>query len=100
MHKLLVLYPEPTDREAFERYYRDVHLPLCAKFPGVTDISFSLGIDGGPYFAVFEATFPSALALEEALGSSEGQAVQGDVQNYATGGAVVVTFADEALALA
>ena len=100
MHKLLVLYPEPADREAFERHYRDVHLPLCAKMPGLIDVSFSLGIDGGPYFAVFEATFSSGPALEEALGSPEGQAVQADVPNYATGGAVVVTFADEAFALA
>ena len=100
MHKLLVLYPEPTDRDAFERHYRDTHLPLCAKLPGVVELSFALGIDDGPYWAVFEATFASGGALGEALGSPEGQAVQADVPNYATGGAVVVTYAQEVPALA
>ncbi|NYE21154.1 EthD family reductase [Microbacterium immunditiarum] len=98
MHKLLVLYPEPVDRAAFERHYRDVHLPLCARLPGLVDMAFALGVDepdGGPYFAVFEATFASAEALGAALASPEGQAVQADVPNYATGGAVVVPFAAE-----
>ncbi|WP_396656575.1 EthD family reductase [Microbacterium sp.] len=103
MHKLLVLYPPPVDRAAFERHYREVHLPLCTRLPGVLGISFSLGVDepdGGPYYAVFEATFASAEALGAALASAEGQAVQADVPNYATGGAVVVPFAVEELVTA
>ncbi len=100
MHRLMVLYPAPVDRAAFERHYRDVHLPLCTRLPGVVEISFALGVDafdGGPYFAVFEATFASADALGAALASPEGQAVQADVPNYATGGAIVVPFAVEQL---
>lgn len=98
MHKLLVLYPPPVDRVAFEKYYREVHLPLCTRLPGVVEISIALGIegpDGGPYYAAFEAVFPSAEALGAALESPEGQAVQADVPNYATGGAVVVPYAPE-----
>ncbi len=100
MHRLMVLYPAPVDRAEFERHYRDVHLPLCTRLPGVIEISFALGVDapdGGPYFAVFEATFASAEALGAALASPEGQAVQADVPNYATGGAIVVPFAVEQL---
>lgn len=100
MHKLMVLYPEPTDRDAFEAYYRETHLPLCAKLPGVQDISFSLGIGvpgETPYFGVFEATFADEAALDAALSSPEGRAVEADVQNYATGGATVVAFPVEPL---
>lgn len=94
MHKLVVLYPEPVDRAAFEAHYRSVHLPLCAKLPGVQQITFALGIDG-PYFAMFEATFADGEALGAAMSSPEGQAVEADVPNYATGGATVFTFPAE-----
>jgi len=57
-------------------------------------MSYALGLDaeGGPYFAVFSADFPSGEALGAAMGSPEGQAVQADVPNYATGGAVVISY--------
>ncbi|WP_017793550.1 EthD family reductase [Leucobacter salsicius] len=102
MHKLIVLYPEPTDRTVFEAYYRETHLPLCAKLPGVQGISFSIGIGApgaAPFFAVFEATFADEAALGAAMSSPEGQAVEADVPNYATGGATVVTFPVERLPL-
>ena len=102
MHKLLVLYPEPADRAAFEAYYRGTHLPLCAKLPGVQEISFSLGIGepgAAPYYAVFEAVFADEAALAAALSSPEGRAVEADVPNYAPGGATVLTFPAEELPL-
>ena len=100
MHQLTVLYPEPADRAAFEAYYRETHLPLCAKLPGVQDIKFSIGIAEpgvGPYFAVFHATFFDEAALGAAMTSAEGKAVQADVVNYATGGSTVLTYAVESL---
>ena len=102
MHKLIVLYPEPHDRAAFEEYYRSTHLPLCQDLPGVREISFSLGVSEpgeGPYFAVFEASFDSKDALESALASPEGLAVEADVPNYATGGATILAFEAEPYAL-
>ncbi|MBL3700993.1 EthD family reductase [Leucobacter luti] len=95
MHTLLVLYPEPTDRAAFAEYYERVHLPLCAKLPGVQDISYALGITepgAGPYYAMFRATFADGAALAAAMASPEGRAVEADVPNYASGGATVLTF--------
>lgn len=95
MHKLVVLYPEPTDRAAFEAYYVSTHLSLCAALPGVQQITYALGIaepGAGPYYGTFEAVFADAAALGAALASPEGQAVEADVPNYATGGAQVLTF--------
>jgi uncharacterized protein (TIGR02118 family) len=35
MHKLVVLYPKPDDPEQFKTYYRDTHVPLVKKIPGL-----------------------------------------------------------------
>lgn len=98
MHKLVVLYPEPADRQAFIDYYEKTHLPLAAKLPGLADWRYSVDVSDGPegaapYFAVFEAEFADTDTFRHAMGSAEGQAVAQDVPNYATGGAVVLDYA-------
>jgi uncharacterized protein (TIGR02118 family) len=96
MHRLLVLYPPPTDPDHFRRYYEDTHLKLVAKLPGLRGYryGFDVGARGGesPYFCVFEADFDDAAARSAALGSAEGQAVLADVPNYATGGFVSLNY--------
>lgn len=96
MHRLLVLYPPPTDPDHFRTHYEDTHLPLVAKLPGVRGYRFSFDIataEGrSPYFCVFEADFDDAAAYGAAMASPAGQAVRADVPNYATGGAVVLNY--------
>jgi uncharacterized protein (TIGR02118 family) len=96
MHKLVVLYPLPADPEAFREYYEATHLPLVAALPGLLDSRYSFDVAApageSPYFAIFEAEFDDAAAMGRALGSPEGRAVQDDVPNYATGGAIVLHF--------
>ncbi|MFC7752604.1 EthD family reductase [Tsukamurella soli] len=95
---MLVLYPEPTDRRAFEEHYRAVHVPLAMKLPGLRAARFSLDVvapAGAGYFALFEADFDSAEALQAALASPEGVAVNRDVPNYATGGVQILMFEAE-----
>lgn len=91
MHKLVVLYPEPTDRAAFRAYYESVHLPLAQQLAGVVSMTYSLDLaapDGElPYFGMFEAVFESPQAMGAALESPEGAALAADLPNYATGGA-------------
>lgn len=100
MHKLVVLYPEPTDRAAFVSYYEAHHLPLARRLPGMLRCRYSLDVsgDGSPYFAVFEADFPDKGALGAAMQSDAGAAVAADVPNYATGGAVVIDYPANELA--
>lgn len=92
MHKIVVLYLPPADREHFARYYRETHLRLAARLPGAVEMGYALDVDaqGGPYYAMFEATFDSAESAGAAMASPEGRAVEADVPNYATGGAVVL----------
>ncbi|WP_131738218.1 EthD family reductase [Actinomadura roseirufa] len=96
MHKLLVLYPEPTDPDHFRDYYVSTHLPLVARMPGLLAYrySFEVAVTHGqtPYFAVFEAEFTDAAALAAARESPHGQKVAADVANYATGGVVVMDY--------
>jgi uncharacterized protein (TIGR02118 family) len=96
MHKLLVLYPEPADRRHFTTYYESTHLPLVQKLPGMLGCRYSLDLSGqdeeSGYFAVFEADFEDGQALAQALSSPEGANVQADVPNYATGGAVILSY--------
>jgi uncharacterized protein (TIGR02118 family) len=96
MHRLLVLYNEPKDPAHFRKYYVETHLPLAGKMSGVKAVSYSFDLKplgpGKAPFCVFEADFESEAAMMSALGSKEGQAVAGDVPNYASGGVSMVHF--------
>ena len=81
MHRLLVLYNEPKDPAHFRKYYVETHLPLVRPLGGKAT-----------YFCVFEVDFESEAAMMSAFSSKEGQAVAGDVPNYASGGVTMVHF--------
>ena len=86
MTKLVVLYKTPKDETHFAKHYRDVHVPLAKDLPGIKGHSFgpARGPDGGAgaYFWYFSATFDSAKAIADALGSPHGQKVVADIPNY------------------
>lgn len=88
-HRLLVQYGLPSDPAAFDQHYRDIHIPLARKIPGVVrfDIGHALSLDSeaAPYL-VATLDFESAEAFAAGMQSPEGQAAAGDVPNFATGG--------------
>jgi len=96
MYRLTVLYPPPSDPEAFRAYYLSTHLPLAAKLPGLLAMRYSLDVAAvagdSPFFAIWEGDFDSAEAMAAALQSPEGDAVAADVANYATGGAHLLHY--------
>jgi uncharacterized protein (TIGR02118 family) len=96
MHKLVVLYPQPEDRDKFRSYYTSTHLPLAAKLPGLRSYryGFDLAAPAGdsPYWCMFEAEFDDINALSAAMSSEEGQAVAADVPNYAETAPVMFSF--------
>ncbi|GAB2541005.1 EthD family reductase [Nocardia heshunensis] len=96
MHKLLVLYPQPTDPDHFRDYYVNTHIPLVLNWPGLLACRYSFDVAAPtgepPYFAVFEADFADAAALAAAQSSEQGKRVSADVANYATGGVVVIDY--------
>ena len=97
MHRLLVLYNEPKDPAHFKKYYVETHVPLVKKIPGIKNAHYSfepkpMGPGKAPYFCIFEADCDSEAALMNAFGTKEGQAVAGDVPNYASGGVTMAHF--------
>src|SRR3954466_9689752 len=96
MAQLLVIYNKPTDPAAFDRHYRDVHVPLAKKIPGVRSFGTSDGtikaLAGSAAHLVAWLEFDSMDELNAALASSEGQATAADVANFASGGATLMTF--------
>ena len=96
MHKLMVLYPPPTDPAAFRSHYEAVHLGLVARMPGLLASHHAFDVAGvagpSPYFCIWEGLFADLPAMAAAMQSAAGQAVAADVANYATGGATVLHF--------
>ncbi len=95
MFQLTVLYGQPQDPQAFDRYYEQTHAPLALKIPGVKGFSAQKAAslnpqENSPYYLIATLYFDSPQAMEEAFASPEGQAASGDVQNFATGGVTML----------
>ena len=94
MIRLLVMYGHPKDTAAFDKYYRETHVPIAKKIKGLK--RWTIGkvqgqADGSPapYYYFADLFAESKEAMEKILASPEGQAAVQDVPKFATGG---VTF--------
>ncbi len=97
MAKLVVLYKTPTDAAAFDQYYRETHIAIAKKIPGLRHYEVSRGPVASPagssgVHLVATLTFDSLAAIQAAFASPEGQAAGADVQKFATGGADMLMF--------
>jgi len=100
--KIVVLYPQPTDVDAFERVYLHEHVPLAkAKIGGATRFTFTTvrGAVGGasPYHRITEIYFPSMDALQASAASPGTQEAAGHAVAISSGGPPVFLIADEEL---
>lgn len=72
MARFVVLYDEPSDIEAFERHYREVHIPLAKQLPGLRRYTVShdaTPVIGEPYYLVAMLDWDDMESLGAALGS-------------------------------
>jgi uncharacterized protein (TIGR02118 family) len=88
---LLVMYPTPKDPTAFDRAYREEHLPYAGpRLEGATGVvSKSVAkTQGGaaPYYAISDVTFPSLSVLMECAGSVRGKEALAHAASISTGG--------------
>ena len=87
--RLVVLWEQPSDPAAFEQHYREVHIPLARKLPGLRSYTLTHRIDplrGEPYYMVAELAWDTLEQLRTAFASPEGRATADDVaqlQRYA-----------------
>lgn len=96
MPQLLVLYNTPADTAAFDSYYRQTHIPLAKKIPGLRSYSISNGpvqaLAGNAPYLIAVLTFDSMADIDAAIASPEGQAAAADLVNFASGGATLLIY--------
>ncbi|HEX4213721.1 MAG TPA: EthD family reductase [Candidatus Dormibacteraeota bacterium] len=90
--RFLVLWDAPRDPVEFDRHYREVHIPLAKKMPGLRRYTLSRNVvpirGGEPLHAIGELDFDDMASLQRAFGSPEGRATAADVANLAAGATV------------
>jgi uncharacterized protein (TIGR02118 family) len=77
MYKIVALWsaPKPADVQAFEQYYREVHVPKASVVPGLRKIALTrieTGLEGAaaPFYRVAELYFDTPEAMKESEQSS------------------------------
>jgi uncharacterized protein (TIGR02118 family) len=98
--KLIVIYPRPTDVEAFEKVYQNEHVPLAvAKLGGKTKMVATkiLGSPQGipPFYRIAEVYFPSMPALEACAASDGGKEALVHAVKISSGGPPIFLIAEE-----
>lgn len=88
MKKLIALYRQPADVDAFLKHYQEVHLPLVAKTPGLlrTEINRVTAAPMGgepPYFLIAEMVFADQDSFDAAMKSPENRAAGKDLMGFA-----------------
>ena len=88
--KLIVIYDQPEDAEAFFKHYEEVHTPLVKRTPGLQRLVLNRVVGdvfGGsaPYAAIAEMDYPDRETFEAAMKSSQNQAVAKDLMSFANG---------------
>ena len=99
--KAVVLYPQPTDPETFDRRYAVEHVPMVfANFPTMTAFHTTrvLGAPQGPppYYWLAELHFASPEDLQAALGTEAAGATVGHALELSTGGPMTILICEEA----
>ena len=92
--RVLVLFGQPVDEDAFFGHFNAVHLGLVDALAGLQGrtINYVAGaISGAPPFQVsVELAFADEPAMQHALNSAAGQAMARDYANFASGGVTVL----------
>jgi uncharacterized protein (TIGR02118 family) len=85
VYKIVALWsaPKPQDVDAFEAYYRDVHVPKAAVVPNLRKITLTrieTGLEGGaaPFYRVAELYFDSPESMAESEHTQLWQAMRED----------------------
>lgn len=100
---LLVMYPTPKDTKAFDRAYRDEHLPYAGpRLKGATSVvSKRVASQPGeraPFYAISDLSFPTLDALQECATSQGAKEALTHAASISTGGVPIVLIVTDDLA--
>ena len=98
--KFVVIYPSPTDVDAFEKVYQEEHVPMAVeKLQGKTKFVATkiVGSPTGtpPFYRIAEIHFPSMEALQSCAASAGAQETLAHAVSISTGGAPIFMIAEE-----
>jgi uncharacterized protein (TIGR02118 family) len=99
---LLVAYPHPKDTAAFDRAYREEHLPYAGpRLAGATGVVTKRVVGPSfappPYHLISDVSFPTIEALKACAQSSPGKEALAHAASISSGGApMVMVVVDEA----
>jgi uncharacterized protein (TIGR02118 family) len=100
--RFIVMYDTPSDIEAFERHYHQVHIPLAKQLPGLRRYTTSHNttpVIGEPYYLVAMLDWDDMGALGAAFGSDIGKRtaedVTGNLVRYATMRSTILQLDDQ-----
>ncbi len=98
--KFIVIYPRPTDIEAFEKVYQNEHVPMAVeKLVGKTKLVATkvLGSPQGtqPFYRIAEIHFPSMETLETCAASEGAKQTLAHAVSISTGGRPIFLVAEE-----
>jgi uncharacterized protein (TIGR02118 family) len=98
--KLVVIYPRPTEIEAFEKIYLTEHVPMAVeKLVGKTKIvatKITASTQGTPpFYRIVEVHFPSKSALEACAATPGAQETLAHAAKISTGGTPLILIAEE-----
>ena len=79
-----VQWDVPSDPEAFERHYREVHVPLSLALPGLRRYTVSRSVTAlrgaGPAYLIAELDWDDLASLRAAFDSEAGRAASADAE--------------------
>jgi uncharacterized protein (TIGR02118 family) len=82
--RFLAVYETPADPNAFDRHYRDVHIPIAQRLPGLRRYVVSrdvAAVRGDPYYLVAQLEWNTMADLRAAFASGAGRATAADAAN-------------------
>jgi uncharacterized protein (TIGR02118 family) len=98
--KLIVIYPRPTDIDAFEKVYSEEHVPMAVeklagktKIVGTKVIASPQGVP--PFHVIVEVHFPTLEALQTCAASEGGKETLAHAVSISTGGSPIFLIAEE-----
>ncbi len=97
--KLVVLYPHPTDPEAFEAYYLSKHVPLMHGFQVTTHRTIAAPAVADPngktpFYRVAEIPFRDVTHFNEFMQTDQAKVAVDDAVMISTGGPPVFVLCD------
>lgn len=98
MSVFTVIYKEPTDTAAFEKYYAETHVPLVQQnaaeigFKKAELMRFVSNLDGSPraYYREAQLFFETPAALKAGMATPGFKKVADDLPKFATGGFITM----------